>query len=112
MDTRSDPGDTIQTRRRRSMASPAPGARDDTSERRRSNPPHRKDADGSDIVGVGDEDEDGVGGVPRRFLNGKITKLHNVRAEPIRDAVVVGYLVATKEVSSFPGRQNARGVES
>ncbi|CAM9793968.1 unnamed protein product, partial [Ectocarpus fasciculatus] len=35
---------------------------------------------------------------PKRYLNGRITKLHNVRAEPIREAKVVGYLIATKEV--------------
>lgn len=45
---------------------------------------------------VGDEANDEP---PKRYLNGRITKLHNVRAEPIREAKVVGYLVATKEAS-------------
>lgn len=45
-----------------------------------------------------DDDESDDEAPPKRYLNGRITKLHNVRAEPIRDAKVVGYLVATKEV--------------
>lgn len=48
--------------------------------------------------GDGDNDDDAT---PKRYLNGRITKLHNVRAEPIREAKVVGYLIATKEASRF-----------
>lgn len=48
--------------------------------------------------GDGDNNDDAT---PKRYLNGRITKLHNVRAEPIREAKVVGYLLATKEVSRF-----------
>lgn len=47
--------------------------------------------------GDGNDDDDDA--PPKRYLNGRITKLHNVRAEPIRDAKVVGYLIATKEAS-------------
>lgn len=46
-----------------------------------------------------DDDDSDDEAPPKRYLNGRITKLHNVRAEPIRDAKVVGYLVATKEVT-------------
>lgn len=46
-----------------------------------------------------DRDDGDSDAPPKRYLNGRITKLHNVRAEPIRDAKVVGYLVATKQAS-------------
>lgn len=49
--------------------------------------------------GGGDGDDEDGDAPPKRYLNGRITKLHNVRAEPIRDAQVVGYLIATKEAS-------------
>lgn len=51
---------------------------------------------------------------PKSYLNGRITKLHLVRAEPIEDAAVVGYLVATKEVYMRKGeggyRRRTKGV--
>ena len=62
---------------------------------------------GSD--GGGDADAGDGDAPPKRYLNGRITKLHNVRAEPIRDAKVVGYLIATKEASE--DHEVLRGVE-
>lgn len=50
-------------------------------------------------AGDGSSGGDTANAPPKRYLNGRITKLHNVRAEPIRDAKVVGYLIATKEAS-------------
>lgn len=51
--------------------------------------------------GHGSKDGDDAATRKRRYLNGRITKLHNVRAEPIREAKVVGYLTATKEARTL-----------
>ncbi|CBJ26985.1 Heat shock protein 40 like protein/ DnaJ domain containing protein [Ectocarpus siliculosus] len=86
LDTKSDPGDADRYRRRRSSTGGA------AAQRRRSS-----QAGATTNVGGGDGDNDDDA-TPKRYLNGRITKLHNVRAEPIREAKVVGYLIATKEV--------------
>eukprot|EP00903_Cladosiphon_okamuranus_P014500 g13450.t1 len=87
LDTMSDPGDADTYRRRSSTE----GAK----QRRRSSAAAGRGRHGGDS-GDGDNGDGEVS--PKRYLNGRITKLHNVRAEPIRDAKVVGYLIATKEV--------------
>ncbi|CAN0079544.1 unnamed protein product [Pylaiella littoralis] len=87
LDTRSDPGDANRYRRRSST-----GGATKRRDRRR----FQKGM----ATAAGDGDSDDDGDAPhKRYLNGRITKLHNVRAEPIRDAKVVGYLIATKEAS-------------
>ncbi|CAN0409493.1 unnamed protein product, partial [Ectocarpus sp. 12 AP-2014] len=85
-DTKSDPGDADRYRRRRSSTGGAAAQRRGISQ-----------AGATTNVGGRDGDYD-YDATPKRYLNGRITKLHNVRAEPIREAKVVGYLVATKEV--------------
>ncbi|CAM9130757.1 unnamed protein product [Scytosiphon promiscuus] len=86
LDTKSDPGDASRYRRSSCTSGATKrsgGAKSATA---------TKSARGRDDV-----DEDAKVDTPKRYLNGRITKLHNVRAEPIREAKVVGYLVATKE---------------
>lgn len=44
-------------------------------------------------------DEDGGDGQDQIYrLNTQVTKLHNVRAEPIKTAVVVGHIFADRDV--------------
>lgn len=50
------------------------------------------------------------GAFPKLYwLNGSATKLHNVRAEPIKEAAVVGHLVADKQVFAVPKVYDATG---
>ncbi|CAN0028273.1 unnamed protein product, partial [Sphacelaria rigidula] len=92
IDTKSDPGETRSSRSRRRSSlgvQSSVASSEATSQQRRGRDvtKHTRSRDGGD-----------VGEAPKSYLNGRITKLHRVRAEPIKDAAVVGYLVATKEV--------------
>eukprot|EP00752_Nemacystus_decipiens_P007825 g6990.t1 len=91
LDTKSDPGEADTYRRRSSTG----GVKQRRESSHTGTTAAGRGRHGGDH-GDGD-DEDGAA-PPKRYLNGRITKLHNVRAEPIRDAKVVGYLIATKEV--------------
>lgn len=96
-DTRSDPGDRGRRRRRSSLTCPASGTRDATSRRRGSSGSELGGAAAAATVGgVRVGGGDGVAAAWR--LNGRITELHSVRAEPIRDAAVVGFLTPNLEV--------------
>lgn len=88
LDIKSDPGEPERYRNRRSSTRAAHGER--ARKRRESCGGH-----------VGIQNTEGARTEPKQYLNGGITKLHNVRAEPIRDSKVVGFLVATKEASRW-----------
>lgn len=92
VDTRSDPGDISRYRRRRSSINSSRAGAGSNARRYSSRP-------GMDMGSRTNTETGDEGSSAKRYLNGRITKLHNVRAEPIKDAAVVGYLVATKEVS-------------